>query len=890
MIRIPVPHPPTIDMLVVVALTVLASADLIGVYGSVSLWAGSALPAALCGVAAAGAFRRPGGYRWCRSVAGLAGAQCVLGPVVAGLPGVTWRNGPAGWTGAVSALLGRSVMDGWRMVGASFRIIVAFDSPFGMESGALLVVWTVCLWAAFLAGCAVLARPVHRGFVVLVVAFVMGEFVLCALLGATDGRHLLWIGVVMALLLLWWCSLRRCGRGGNPPGVPGEARRPDGSACSGVAIVDSDAVAFPGGIVCPKIAVRLAAVMRLAAVSVTAAVIVCVLVPQHRFTLRNVLVPDTFPYAYTSPLSGMRSVIRDHRDEVLVTVTGLPSGTCVRLAVMDDFDGSVWNLAVDVSPSAFSSDGPASGGVMVDGSRSATGSSVFRRIVSSVGSSDRPEDADASRYKTDAVQFSALFTIHDGLSGPWLPVAGTVSSVRIAGGSGSQTGAAAVVYGNRDTGSFIVPSWPSNGWDYAVDGVIAPEPSPADIEAADAARVVQPQVRNVPDSVETLARSVAGGASDGEIRGGRAAGLLASWLREHGWFSHGLSDDYPSAPGHGNRRLASMAEDVMVGDSEQYASLMALMARSLGLPSRVVLGFVPDDDDASLVEFTGDDLEAWVEIALKGWGWVAFHPTPKESQAFDGGRTGSERADRRLYQPSPPLVDPPGEEPRSAEASTLGGERAERPDRKLTGMAGIVHAVLSVVVRAMPIWLPLLAAALIPAWKALMRSRARDRGPPRTRILAAWQSVCDVAVDVDVPVQGTRRDQAAMLADRFPAWHDTLLRLAGQADRAAFSPYSSSGTGPFSADGPRSEAGSMAVSVNGYASAYVPDSIRDEDAAACWRVAEVLRRMMFDAQPPLRRLAAWLSLRSLASGHRLHAPSRSRNTATARSSRRRAGP
>ena len=72
----------------------------------------------------------------------------------------------------------------------------------------------------------------------------------------------------------------------------------------------------------------------------------------------------------------------------------------------------------------------------------------------------------------------------------------------------------------------------------------------------------------------------------------------------------------------------------MVGDSEQYASAMALMARSLGLPSRVVLGFVPKDGDGdptesrtertadgqTTVTFTGNDICAWVEILLEDYG------------------------------------------------------------------------------------------------------------------------------------------------------------------------------------------------------------------------------------------------------------------------------
>mgnify|MGYP002227035718 FL=1 len=105
----------------------------------------------------------------------------------------------------------------------------------------------------------------------------------------------------------------------------------------------------------------------------------------------------------------------------------------------------------------------------------------------------------------------------------------------------------------------------------------------------------------------------------------------------------------------------------MVGDSEQYASAMALMARSLGLPSRVVLGFLPKDDEGEISEsrteeqgtttitkFTGNDVTAWVEIKLDGYGWVAFYPTPKETKVPD--------ENQNLTPPNPQTLvrQPPG--------------------------------------------------------------------------------------------------------------------------------------------------------------------------------------------------------------------------------------
>lgn len=102
----------------------------------------------------------------------------------------------------------------------------------------------------------------------------------------------------------------------------------------------------------------------------------------------------------------------------------------------------------------------------------------------------------------------------------------------------------------------------------------------------------------MPDCVDKLATAIAGGQS----KGGEAAQALAEKLKESGWFTR-IQRDYPSTAGHGNYRIDQLlAGTAMVGDSEQYASAMALMARSLGLPSRVVLGFLPKDDEGEISE------------------------------------------------------------------------------------------------------------------------------------------------------------------------------------------------------------------------------------------------------------------------------------------------
>ena len=46
----------------------------------------------------------------------------------------------------------------------------------------------------------------------------------------------------------------------------------------------------------------------------------------------------------------------------------------------------------------------------------------------------------------------------------------------------------------------------------------------------------------------------------------------------------------------------------------------------LGYPSRVVMGFTVAGADVK-----GDDVDAWAEVAFDGIGWVAFDPTPENT-------------------------------------------------------------------------------------------------------------------------------------------------------------------------------------------------------------------------------------------------------------------
>jgi len=106
------------------------------------------------------------------------------------------------------------------------------------------------------------------------------------------------------------------------------------------------------------------------------------------------------------------------------------------------------------------------------------------------------------------------------------------------------------------------------------------------------------------------------------------AQVLQDWFREDGGFSYDLNAE----SGNGTDdlvRFLTVGEGGRVGYCEQFASAMAVMARTLGIPSRVAVGFLqPTRLGPDTYEYSAWDMHAWPELFFPGSGWVKFEPTP----------------------------------------------------------------------------------------------------------------------------------------------------------------------------------------------------------------------------------------------------------------------
>jgi hypothetical protein len=128
------------------------------------------------------------------------------------------------------------------------------------------------------------------------------------------------------------------------------------------------------------------------------------------------------------------------------------------------------------------------------------------------------------------------------------------------------------------------------------------------------------------------------------------AEALVNWFRS-GRFRYTL---HPPTPPAGADPLVSFLTQSRAGTCEQFAGAFTVLARSLGLPTRLVVGFTAGRrTGTNEVTVRGADAHAWPQVYLgAAAGWVSFEPTPQQS-------TGEVAPDGVVGPTSTPIVVPP---------------------------------------------------------------------------------------------------------------------------------------------------------------------------------------------------------------------------------------
>ncbi len=208
------------------------------------------------------------------------------------------------------------------------------------------------------------------------------------------------------------------------------------------------------------------------------------------------------------------------------------------------------------------------------------------------------------------------------------------------------------------------------------------------------------------------------------------------------------------------QQLTAFLTRTYKGYCQQFAFAMAVLARLLGIPSRVAYGFTGGTSVNGVYVVTTHDAHAWPELYFQGFGWLRFEPTPQGA-----GGQGTATSPSYTLQPSSAFPTGAGQtSPGSGKTpSSLPGSGSSLQQRlglqlgndNGGGPAPVTPATLSpwqVLGLALLALLGLLVlASAAPACARLVirrrRWRAGARGGDAGLAHAAWRELRDDLVD-----------------------------------------------------------------------------------------------------------------------------------------------
>ena len=291
---------------------------------------------------------------------------------------------------------------------------------------------------------------------------------------------------------------------------------------------------------------------------------------------------------------------------------------------------------------------------------------------------------------------------------------------------------------------------------------------------------------SVPADISPLVGDLAAEVTAGTTNDYDALVALQAWFRSPE-FRYSLDAPVEDGfDGSGTEAVARFLEQ-REGYCVHFASAFALMARTLGMPSRIVVGYLPGSATGDAVEretvysVTSGQLHAWPEVFFEGIGWVPFEPTnglgvpttfSPAGSAADGSDdpTAASPAPSTSSSADPGLTRDLGEDQGGGATDAAGS--AVNPLPALTVLLGILFALA----------IPLLLRELR---RRQMLSAARSGDAA-----AAWMAVQDAAIDlgIDVPASETPRTLGTRLVEQHGAPATEMSLLISAIERASYAP------------------------------------------------------------------------------------------------------
>ena len=332
----------------------------------------------------------------------------------------------------------------------------------------------------------------------------------------------------------------------------------------------------------------------------------------------------------------------------------------------------------------------------------------------------------------------------------------------------------------NEAGALFADDGLKAGYQYQITSAVS-HPIEADLRTAttDAAPLVYYDLpKSVPSEVRDLAQQITAGATTPYDK----ARALQDYFRTNFTYSTHVQR------GHSNDAMLNFLR-IKEGYCEQFSGTFAAMARSVDLPTRVMVGFTPGILRADgLYHVAGRHAHAWDEVWFDGFGWVSFDPTPGRGEPGSEDHTGAPAAQETgngtpggtVDQSPLPTFQPPLSQRPSAENSPTGGGSIPPPTLKNasdgSSSASLVIAAILLLILAWVVAMP----RVLTRWS---RRHVRD---PAARVTSAWAATVRSLTMAGAPrVAGSTPLEYAKSVDVGKAETVEIARLV---TRAVYSP------------------------------------------------------------------------------------------------------
>lgn len=302
---------------------------------------------------------------------------------------------------------------------------------------------------------------------------------------------------------------------------------------------------------------------------------------------------------------------------------------------------------------------------------------------------------------------------------------------------------------------------------------------------------------DLPGGLPQVAKDEALAAIAGAVTPYEKALALQNWFRNN--FNYDLDVQY----GNSYDAIEAFLRD-RSGFCQHFAGTFGVMARYLGLPTRMAVGFTPGDlRSDGLFHVYGRHAHAWPEVWFDDIGWVPFEPTPGRGSPdatdytnvlpaqFTGtsGEGGSTQQTTPLTVPERNPGDPQSSTtvPGGAQPGGSGSATTTIPSAGSQGGGSRGDATGPLVIVGLAV--ALLAWVLI-APRVIRAMSQRKNNTPRDRVISAWQQTLGALsfAGAPQPKGETPLEYATVAELATGADHRALREMAVHVTRAVYSP------------------------------------------------------------------------------------------------------